>query len=98
MIYTDIEIYNAQNYMNEYRILLEDYNLHVGWLGRIFNKLFGMNMHKNIQSYLKHEYNLDYIHAADILYNTDNKEYIFDPLNIFTDKKNKNKLSHEKFY
>ena len=87
MKYTDIDIYNAKNYMNEYRILLDDYNLHVGWLGRIFNKLFGTNTHNNIQEYLKHEYNIDHSDAVDILYSTDNKEYIFDPLNVFTDMK-----------
>lgn len=87
MKYTEIEIYNAKNYMQEYKNVLEDYNLHVGWLSRFFNKLFGISAYVDIEKYLKHEYNLDYVQASQILYYSGNKDCIFDPFHILEDKK-----------
>ena len=77
--YTNIEIYNATNYMQEYDILLQDYNLNVGWIGRFFDKLFGSNKYNNIEKQLEHNYNLSWVKSAEILHSAGKDKYIFYP-------------------
>ena len=79
MEYKNIDIYNATNYMHEYKIILNDYNLHVGLIGRFFDKLFGTRKYCNIEKYLEHAYNLSWVDAAEILRNSGNDKDIFCP-------------------
>lgn len=78
-IYANESIYNAKQYMIEYKVLLDDYNLDVGIIGRFFEKLFGTQKYKIIEQRLQDYYNMSYTKAMTILYETHNDQYIFDP-------------------
>jgi len=78
-IHTNEEIYNAKQYMYEYKMLLDDYNLDIGIIGRFFEKLFGTSKYKNIELKLEEYYGLTYSKALIILYETHNEQYVFNP-------------------
>ena len=78
-IHTNESIYNAKQYMIEYKALLDDYNLNVGIIGRFFEKLFGTQKYRIIEEKLQDYYDMSYIKAMIILYETHNDEYVFNP-------------------
>ena len=78
-IHTNESIYNAKQYMLEYKALLDDYNLDIGIIGRFFEKLFGTPKYRNIELRLQEYYGLTYSKALEILYDTHNEEYVFNP-------------------
>ena len=78
-IHTNEEIYNAKQYMIEYKALLDDYNLDVGLIGRFFEKLFGTQKYRIIEERLKEHYEMSYSKALTILYETHNDQYVFNP-------------------
>ena len=78
-MYTNNDIYNAKQYMIEYKSLLDDYNLDIGILGRFFEKLFGTQKYTIIEKKLQYDYNMSYNKALIILYATNNEQYIFNP-------------------
>lgn len=78
-IHTNEEVYNAKQYMIEYKALLDDYNLDVGIIGRFFEKLFGTQKYRIIEEKLQDYYNMSYIKAMTILYETHNDQYVYNP-------------------
>ena len=70
---------HKEQYMIEYKALLDDYNLDIGLIGRFFEKLFGTQKYRMIEERLQDYYNMSYSKALTILYETHNDQYVFNP-------------------
>ena len=75
--YTQDEILNAKDYMIEYKSMIETHRRNAGIIGRFFERIFGTSAYADIEVELQIKYNLTYYKAMEVLYYTNNQNYIY---------------------
>jgi len=74
---TQDNILKAKVYMYEYRARVETHKTNLGIIGRFFEKLNGTTFYNELEIQLFNEYGLRWIDAYEILFNSNNKDKIY---------------------
>jgi len=78
-IYSNNDISDAIEYMDDYKRLVNQYKQDMGIIGRFFAKIFGTTMYHDIEDKLYSKYGMDYYKALKILYEAHKADYVYSP-------------------
>jgi len=75
---TQDNILKAKTYMYEYKARVETHKVHIGFIGRFFEKLFGTKFYSELEIQLLNDYGLHWVEAYEILIKSNNKDKIYE--------------------
>jgi len=70
-------IIKAKAYMYEYKARIEIHKVKIGFIGRLFEKLFGTYFYSDLENQMNSNYGINWIQAYEILIRSNNKDKIY---------------------